>query len=309
MSIVRIQTYNILSEEMSNYDYFIHHKKEYLNAEERTKNICNNIINHEKIIDSDNNNYNTYSIYCLQEVHRTQFFIIHQLLSKYLFQFHYNYYGSGMGVMILWRISGEININNINNNDDEDVLYQPPIITGKKKSFIYTSPLKNENIQTHSYLYDPIRRNCAIGVTFSFGTVWTCHLPCMYNIKDNEIIRKSFIEQIMNQIISISSNNNIILTGDLNSSKNSPTYLYLSSIMKSAYNEYYKNEPSYTNIFTGNDGKSTKGLCDYIFITDKINIKSVEKCDEIPEGGDIIIPNEYYYSDHFPITCILEINN
>lgn len=220
-----------------------------------------------KICDRLLNNLNSSQIYCFQEVQKKQFKIIEDRL-KHEFNFHYKLYSGSMGVLILW-----------------------------------TKDLQFED--KHEFQYDTKRGNYLIGVKFNNFAIWTLHLPCLYNVLNADEIRLEFIEEIKQEMNKVNSNH--ILTGDFNSSPDSGVYSSLIRDFKSSYYSYFNEEPEVTNIFTGKDGISGKSVCDYIFVSENIQVVQMNEIEKVSED-DLIIPNEHHLSDHLPISGYFEIS-
>jgi mRNA deadenylase 3'-5' endonuclease subunit Ccr4 len=74
--LIKIYSYNILSDHLSNPDFFINSSKKNLDYKNRTKKLID-FLYHESL---KNKNNNIYSIFCLQEVG-----ILYQLDTLYIF--------------------------------------------------------------------------------------------------------------------------------------------------------------------------------------------------------------------------------
>ena len=74
---------------------------------------------------------------------------------------------------------------------------------------------------------------------------------------------------------------------------------------KSVYKDFYKKEPICTNHAYCAQNGSFMGTLDYIFVTEKIKVLSVENLDD-NEYKREFMPNEWP-SDHLPLSCEIEI--
>lgn len=328
---IRIQTYNILSSKMCNADYFIHHKAEHLKWETRIERLgtleslgthsspSSNaavpgvasagtyygwMLNRRRAIrrarrasnratsrEKERDTAATYiPVYCFQEVYKDQFALIKTRLPD--FSFHYASYDGSMGVLIMW-------------------------------------PTRDLTaLKTHSFKYAPGLNNVAIGVTFSFGTVWTCHLPCLYKVKirsgeeEAENMRTQFVRSIHSEISRIARYDQddggaaadvanrppdrppdrpVVLAGDFNILPGTAPYLAITEHMTSAYAAtHHGQEPPWTNIFTGRDGISEQATCDYIFMS---SVDELVAVDTIAATENMVIPNADHPSDHIPVTA------
>ena len=118
-----------------------------------------------------------------------------------------------------------------------------------------------------------------------------------------KVAREKGMELIKNYIDSISGDYPVILTGDMNSTKNSPAYKIATTKRRAMLDSYdiaaKKRGVSYTAHNFGKSRIEKRNKIDFIFVSDNVKVKKVDIPQEEPVLG-------VYLTDHNPV--IVDIN-
>lgn len=121
----------------------------------------------------------------------------------------------------------------------------------------------------------------------------TYHFPCAFKTpKVMDSHAKACLKWLHG--LQMKGSTDIIFGCDMNSTPGSPVYKSFSDHLTSAYASYYHNEPKATNVSVTERCGYFSGCLDYIWITDKIQVDTVDKIPDIIEE----MPNEHEPSDH-----------
>jgi len=286
--LLKVYSYNILEDELSNVNFFINSTEEQLNKHSRLNKLLS-ILNNEI---KDNNQIN---IFCLQEVG-----INIQLSQLYKLFYQYDYNVVFVGDLLigypnkLKLISCESgNISKLTDNTKYKFNNaQINLIKSKKKYFII---LKLKDVTTNKIF-----------------TIANTHLIAMDNTLKllQLLLILNFLEQ----------HDNVIFAGDFNiESHNYILQLVLTGKIKDVHGEYkiqkkYKNIYNVTNnlITTHTSNRVTPiytEMLDYIFVSSNITVLD---CLKLKNKNDVkneqYWPNDTQPSDHQMIWGLLQIN-
>jgi len=284
---LKIYSYNILEDELSNADFFINSTKEQLDKHSRLKKLLS-------ILNKEINDNKQLNIFCLQEVGTNV-----QLSQLYKFFYQYEYNVIFVGDLLigypnkLKLISCESsNISKLTNNTNYKFNNtQINLIKSKRKYFIV---LKLKEVTTDKVF-----------------TIANTHLIAMDNTLKllQLLLILNFLEQY----------DNVIFAGDFNIESHNPILkLVLNGEIKDSYGEYkiqkkYKNIYNVTNnlITTHTSNRATPiytEMLDYIFVSSNITVLD---CLKLKNKNDVkneqYWPNDIQPSDHQMIWGLLQI--
>lgn len=288
MLTLKIYSYNILEDKLSNPDFFINSRHDYLDKHNRINKLIT-VLNNEI-----NNSTSNIKIFCLQEVGiDTQLSELYKLFYKY----DYNVVFVGdvfisypNNFELMMCESGNISklLKKINNNFTDKQVH---LINSKCKYFILLN-LKDKT-------------------TGKVFTIANTHLIAM----DNELK----LLQLILLLTILNNYNNVIFVGDLNIESHSNLLLLITNgQLKNEFGEYklkktYKSAYNVSKNFitTHTSNRITPiytEMLDYIFVSPNINILDCKKLQQKKEFNNIDFwPSKNESSDHTLIWSIIQL--
>lgn len=287
--LIRVITYNILTDYLNSPEFILVNKK-YLNNEYRKK-LLLQIFN--KILEKDNKN----TFFCLQEVGPTQLSYLIQLFSKYKYS-HISY----RNISIFYPNSFNITFIEI----DFIKNLAPKYLKNKS---ILIEKLNNFN---HIYIFMELE-----SINIKKFTLCTTHILSNPKYKDIKTLQSYLIAKRLEQY------EKVVFCGDFNSTPSTDVYKLLNtgevkylhygnlSIKNNFKSSYYKLYKSENNITTHTSNKITPVFTetiDYIWITPNIiPIKSSKVISRKDIKQFDLMPNKTQPSDHFCLITYLQI--
>ena len=284
--ILKVYSYNILEDILSNPDFFINSNNKHLDKCNRIKKLLNILIN-------EINDKKQINIFCLQEVGTD---VQLSILYEFFYRFNYNVIfvgdlliGYPNNLKLLSCESG--NISKLTKHSSFNFNhYQINLIKSKKKYFIILK-LK-DNITNKEFV------------------VCTCHL-----ISFNDDLKLLQLLLILNVL---DKHDNVIFSGDFNiESHNKILQLVLTGNIKDQHGVYHL-QKKYNNIYNINNNLITTHtsnkitpiyteMLDYIFVSTNIKVLDCLKLKNKNDvKNDVYWPNDKQPSDHQMIWGLIE---
>lgn len=291
--IVKIFSFNLLSEVLCNRRTFPSSSKTSLNVNKRLS-LIDAIV--RKMI---NDNY----IICLQEVSPLFEEYLYELFEKHKYEFICENYSNCMGTAIAYSSDWTLKSSKIID----------PSFFKVSKSLKNKYPWLCATISNVSYIQNrfPLLELAKDDVTIA---VCSIHMPCRY---DDEELMSTYYALIIGEICE--NAHNVIIVGDLNSDRKSDLYSLITTgktkykdIINSSlyqpvvFKDCFRDQIIYTcNSHTRikNRDNKYKDVIDYILVDS--NMKVIES--SVYPQDDKLLPNYTHPSDHCYITVTLEI--